>query len=66
MRETMHAIVESLKRQPLALGLVVVNLSFLITFTLLLREISNAVERKDVFLTELSDRCGLLPKGDRQ
>ncbi|MBO4228378.1 hypothetical protein [Bradyrhizobium neotropicale] len=60
--------VEALKKNPIALALVVINLTFLLAFAFMLREISQAVERKDELLSELAKRCVVLSpnKGDRQ
>ena len=48
-------VVESMRSQPLALALVVVNVAFIIGFSLMLREISNSVERKDTLLAQMSE-----------
>jgi hypothetical protein len=50
-------VVEGLRHQPLALALVVVNLAFLIGFTLMFREISDSVERKDALVVEMLKQC---------
>ncbi|WLA75047.1 hypothetical protein QIH77_07570 [Bradyrhizobium diazoefficiens] len=49
--------VAALRSQPLALALVVVNLLFLIGFAFMLREIAQAVERKDALLAEIASHC---------
>ena len=51
-----NSLITSLREAPLALALVVINLIFLISFTLTLREISQAAERKDALFTELMQR----------
>jgi hypothetical protein len=56
VRQLANSIVASLRETPLALALVVINLIFLISFTLTLREISQAAERKDALFTELMQR----------
>jgi hypothetical protein len=50
--------VESLKSQPLALAIVVVNLLFLVGFAFMLHEIAQAVERKDALLADMVSHCG--------
>ncbi|MCP1761933.1 hypothetical protein [Bradyrhizobium japonicum] len=50
-------VAESLKGQPLALALVVINLLFLSGFAVMLREIAQAVERKDALLTLIASHC---------
>ncbi|MGY3130131.1 hypothetical protein ACVWZM_000813 [Bradyrhizobium sp. USDA 4501] len=57
--------VAALRGQPLALALVVVNVLFLIGVGFMLREVSQAVQRKDVLLSQLAERCLLsTPKKD--
>lgn len=50
-------VAESLKGHPLALALVVINLLFLTGFAFTLREIAQAVERKDALLAEIASHC---------
>ena len=50
-------VIDGLRSQPLALALVVINLLFLVGFTLMLREIAQAVERKDALLAEIASHC---------
>ncbi|WP_038384934.1 hypothetical protein [Bradyrhizobium elkanii] len=50
-------IVNGLKQSPLALALVVINLLFLIGFSFMLREIAQAVARKDALLAEIASHC---------
>ncbi|MEY9364771.1 hypothetical protein ABH994_007492 [Bradyrhizobium yuanmingense] len=57
MRNLATRTVEALRSQPLALALVVVNLLFLIGFAFMLREIAQAVERKDALLAEIASHC---------
>ncbi|MFK4534269.1 hypothetical protein ABIA00_002452 [Bradyrhizobium ottawaense] len=57
MRKAASAVAESLRSQPLALALVVINLLFLIGFAFMLREIAQAVERKDALLAEIASHC---------
>ncbi|WP_139486461.1 hypothetical protein [Bradyrhizobium ivorense] len=57
MRKAIGDIVDSLRGQPMVLAVVVINLLFLIGFAFLLREISQAVERKDALLAEIASHC---------
>ncbi|MEY9404453.1 hypothetical protein G6321_00031320 [Bradyrhizobium barranii subsp. barranii] len=57
MRKAASAVAKSLRSQPLALALVVINLLFLIGFAFMLREIAQAVERKDALLAEIASHC---------
>jgi hypothetical protein len=53
MRQIANHLIDVLEKQPLALALVVINLLFLIAFFWMLREIDQAVERRDVMI----ERC---------
>lgn len=55
MRKAASAVAKSLRSQPLAP--VVINLLFLIGFAFMLREIAQAVERKDALLAEIASHC---------
>ncbi|KYK43425.1 hypothetical protein A1D31_18580 [Bradyrhizobium liaoningense] len=57
MRKAIGDIIESLRGQPMALALVVINLLFLSGFAIMLREIAQAVERKDALLAEIASHC---------
>jgi hypothetical protein len=51
------AIAESLKSQPLAPALVVINLAFLIGFAFMFGEIAASVQRKDALVVDLVKNC---------
>jgi hypothetical protein len=51
------SVVEALRREPLSLALVVLNLIFLLTFYGFFREISASAERRDTLLAELAKNC---------
>lgn len=50
-------VIDALRSQPLALALVVINLLFLFGFAFMLREIAQAVARKDALLAEIASHC---------
>jgi hypothetical protein len=50
-------VVEALKREPVSLALVVLNLLFLLVFYGVFREISASAERRDTLLAELAKNC---------
>lgn len=53
MKQTINHLIEALKAQPLALALVALNAVFLIVFSLVLREVSQGIERRDAMI----ERC---------
>lgn len=57
MRKLAPHIIDALRSQPLALALVVINLLFLTGFAFMLREIAQAVARKDALLAEIASHC---------
>jgi hypothetical protein len=57
IRQLARTMTEALRDEPLALSLVVINALFLLAGMYGLREVVNAVERKDVLLTQLTQRC---------
>ncbi|MCA1419507.1 hypothetical protein [Bradyrhizobium sp. BRP23] len=57
MRKAIGDVIEGLRGQPLALALVVINLLFLSGFAFMLREIAQAVARKDALLAEIAGHC---------
>jgi hypothetical protein len=58
-------IVESLKAQPLALALVMVNLLFLVAGGFALHELGGSMLRKDELLAKLAENCMVqAPKAD--
>ena len=57
MLKAASEIIEGLRHQPLVLALVLVNLLFLVGFTLMLREVSQAVERRDALISDIAKRC---------
>jgi len=57
IRQLARTMTEALRDEPLALSLVVINALFLLAGMYGLREVVNAVERKDVLLTQLAQRC---------
>ncbi|MGX1151467.1 hypothetical protein [Bradyrhizobium ottawaense] len=57
MRKAAADIIGALRSQPLALALVVINLLFLTGFAFMLREIAQAVARKDALLAEIASHC---------
>jgi hypothetical protein len=50
-------VVDALRREPLSLALVVLNVLFLLMFYGVFREISASAERRDALLTELAKDC---------
>jgi hypothetical protein len=50
-------VVEALRREPISLALVVINLVFLIVFYGVFREVSSSAERRDTLLSELAKNC---------
>ncbi|MEY9184708.1 hypothetical protein ABIG06_006256 [Bradyrhizobium sp. USDA 326] len=62
VRQLSRTLVEALREEPLALSLVIINALFLLAGLYGLREIVQAVERKDALLTQLADRCLLAPR----
>ena len=50
VRELANNIVESLRTQPLALALVLINVTVRAGFALTLHEVNKSIERKDAFL----------------
>jgi hypothetical protein len=59
VRQLARTLIETLREEPLALSLVVINSLFLLAGLYGLREIVQATERKDVLLTQLVERCAL-------
>lgn len=57
VRETIQAVAEDLKSQPLALALVIINLLFLAGGVYTMREISTASARRDQIITDLVRKC---------
>ncbi|MBR1002722.1 hypothetical protein ABIF65_005997 [Bradyrhizobium japonicum] len=57
MRKVAADIIEALRSQPMALAVVVINLLFLTGFAFMLREIVQAVARKDALLAEIASHC---------
>jgi hypothetical protein len=57
LREGVRLVGYGLRDHPIALVVIVINLIFLIAFTLMLREIAQAVERKDALLSEIASHC---------
>jgi hypothetical protein len=54
-------VVEALKREPISLALIVLNLLFLLIFYGVFREISASAERRDTLLAELAKSCTAPP-----
>ncbi|QOG23167.1 hypothetical protein [Bradyrhizobium sp. SEMIA] len=63
MRRTARAIVASLQAQPRALALVILNVLFLASFMLMLREISASSQRRDQVMIRLVERCAAKEEG---
>jgi hypothetical protein len=57
VKQLVNNVVASLRDQPFALALVVVNLAFLIGFAFMFSEIANSIERKDALVVELLRQC---------
>jgi hypothetical protein len=58
VKEIVNNAITSLRGQPLALALVVINLAFLVGLTLVFREISESTQRKDALVIEMLKQCG--------
>jgi len=56
-------LIAALKRHPLVLAAVVVNVLFL---SYIVHEVAASGERRDQLIAELARDCGRAPKGDRQ
>jgi hypothetical protein len=54
-------VVEALKREPVSLALVVLNVAFLLIFAFVFHEISNGRIRQDTLLAEISKACIAAP-----
>ena len=62
-----RSIADSMRTEPFALALVVVNIMWLVWGGNTVREIANAVERRDQIMTLLIEQCGPAPaKGGRE
>jgi hypothetical protein len=57
IRQLSRTLIEALRSEPLALSLVTINALFLLAGLYGLREIVQAVERKDALLTQITERC---------
>jgi hypothetical protein len=57
MKRLLNNIAEGMRQQPLPFALVIVNLAFLVGFTLMFREVSQSVERKDALVIQLLQQC---------
>jgi hypothetical protein len=55
------SIIEGLKREPVSLALVALNLLFMLVFYGVFREISASAQRRDALLSELAKSC-ILPR----
>ncbi|WLB24947.1 hypothetical protein QIH85_24000 [Bradyrhizobium japonicum] len=62
IKQLARTMTEALRDEPLALSLVIVNTLFLLAGLYGLREIVQAVERKDALLTQLTERCLIAPR----
>jgi hypothetical protein len=58
VKQIANNVIESLRHQPFALALVILNVAFLIGFAFMFREIAQSVERKDALVVELLKKCG--------
>ena len=66
MRQVARDVLDSLKRHPLALALVVINALFVVASAYAFKEISASAARRDQFIADLiADDCKRPAKGDR-
>jgi hypothetical protein len=57
VKQIVNSVITNLRDQPFALGLVVVNIAFLVGFGFLFSEVANSVERKDALVVQLLQQC---------
>jgi hypothetical protein len=57
IRQLARTLTEALRDEPLALSLTIINVLFLLAGLYGLREIVQAVERKDALLATIAERC---------
>jgi hypothetical protein len=57
IKQLADRVVDSVRDEPLALTLLVVNVGFLVGFALVFNEIAKGVERKDALVLELLEKC---------
>lgn len=55
VKQLAHNVIDALRAQPLALALVIINLMFLIGFGFALREVGQAIERRDNVIARLAN-----------
>jgi hypothetical protein len=58
-------IAESLRNQPVALALIVINVIFIAAFALTLREVSASATRRDGLLADLMQHCVINKEGTK-
>ena len=54
-------VIEAMKREPISLALIVLNVLFLMVFYSLFREISASADRRDTLLGDLAKSCVSAP-----
>lgn len=55
-------VIEAMKREPISLALIVLNVLFLVVFYGLFREISASADRRDAILGDLAKSCVSSPQ----
>lgn len=58
MKQLATNVIEAMRSQPLGIALVVISLMWMLWGGFVMREIGNAVERRDAIIQQLIEQCG--------
>jgi hypothetical protein len=57
IKDAVNAVTEGLRGSPVALGLVVINVVFVVLMFYLLQQVSGSIERRDTMISEIIKHC---------